>query len=649
MKTNMSISNDNNICDVCGGAIVLNDKSRELVCSACGLVFEDSSHSFDDGLIRSRDKGNDGFIRTNEPGAFSGTGFNPHESSMKNKRSFQRMKKWSDRINIVHSSSKLKNIKKSYNILEEAELVFRNMNVPSHLKSKMINLFAKVANELKFSDSRATLFAGAFVWWFVNYHTITNITIHSITSNITNLDDTAVKERITDNATRIVASKVNIAKRMYGERKLETTVMKALIQLTENETFDNVPGIEHIKEIVECDLSRSDIINRFDRCLDEIDKEKREINNTGERISRYARIIENTKVIKKYMADADVEDPDLATHIKKNITVMSKSSDFTDKQIALLEKTCLKIADNISRTSISGMSRHTMASVIIWIGLLYHGKRMNMAQIADTLNSSKSTLGVRTRKWEKRLGFKKCEACRDHGYLKATKKGSILHDLGVSIKFDVEPKNDVLRDLITGLIDITQSSKSAEYVAARFTLIQMLINNGRMSDKNIIEALRNDHFKDAVGSQRHIRWNARMRNKECISSSTEIVCRDGDYLYISPRFSECIDDAFKPVYQYIQLCEGKRFDRDRCGSSLSILKSRLERDLESIPDKPDISEMNEHNDSELNALIITMRLDNRSYGDIKKKIHEKFPSEDRDLRNYIYKIWSRYQEEKKDR
>jgi DNA-binding Lrp family transcriptional regulator len=508
----------------------------------------------------------------------------------------------------------------------------------------MMGLFGKVAKELKFSDSRATLFAGAFVWWFVNYHTITNITIHSITAIITDLDDSAVKERITDDATRVVASKVNIAKRFFVERKLDATVKKALIQLTKNDKFDAVPGMKYIREVVAEDLPRSEIIDHFNKCIDEISKKaKREINNTGERISRYSRIIENSHVIKNYMEEEE-EEAGLDAHVKKNLTVLSKSADLTEKQRDLLEKTCLKMASIISSSAISGMSRHTIASVIIYLALLYHGKRVNLSQIADELNSSKSTLGVRTRKWEKKLGFKKCEArLGEYGYLTPTKKGSILHELGKSVRFSSEPKNDVMRDLITELINLSESANSSDYVAARFVLVQMLMTRGRMSDKDIIEALRH-YFND--GSQRHIRWNARMRNKQCISSTTEIICRDGDHLYISPRFSECINDAFETVDQFIQLCNLKRFNRDTCESSLSILQSRLEKERDSIPDKIIVNDVRgSKDDSELNALIITMRLDDRSYGEIKKKIHETFPTEDRELRNYIYKIWRRYQKE----
>jgi hypothetical protein len=437
---------------------------------------------------------------------------------------------------------------------------------------------------------------------------------------------------------------------LYSNPDYESQIKKALASIVKNADFRNVPGIAHLRDIVEGRIPRENVVHTLDKCIEEIDKHKKSINNTIARVSNYSRIIENTDVVQDYIKSSKVEDPTIDLHIKKNIKVLGKTEMLTSKQISILEKTALKISDDINRTEVSGMSRHTVATVIIWIALMYHGKRVNLPHISTLLNSSKSTLGVRTRKWEQLLGFKKSNCSGAYGYLIPTRKASVLCKLGESVKFN-ESKRIIVQECVRELKIIAESSDVSSYIAARFVLLQMLIDNGKMTDENIKDAVL-DYFKDAVGSQRHIRWNARNRNKKCISDSTTLINRDGNSLYISGRFVEYIGEVMAPINQFIELCNNKRFDRDRCKTSLDILCTRLDSLEKSLPDevKVEVSKISGDDQGKLEKLIISMKLAGKKYREIFDAIYKEFPDEKRDLRNYVWKIWNRYKKtiQKKD-
>lgn len=711
-------SNDTT-CDKCGNRLIKNAQ-QQLVCSGCGLVYDEFIDNFDYGAIRSKKLGNSEFIQSSAPVNYgTGTSFYSRECSSANKTTFTRIKKKQDRENVKQNSKKIKKQRKTKEILESAELSFRNIKIPLKMKPDMINLFSKMADELGFPANKAILYASAFAWWYVDFHMKTSLTIHSIARNLVKNNLVTLKPAKIYGNKRSLYDKIVQTAKLYEKnldinslvnkltknffddedkaylQKITGTeeerqvfirgylIKKIVKKIVDNPTYRDVEGVEYLLAITSDKIDKDKILLNLNICINIIASYKRTGNNVISRLSTYCQQITKTEVCRNFLTgkilnlseevrsqifrsvknNGDTLEEVLSNikynelkailnkyannestvikHIGKNMATISRLKMLTEKQINIMEATSVKLSESIKNTAISGMSRHTISVMLIWASLLYHGKRIDFIDLLSKVNLSKSTLGLRTRELEKTLGFKRSASIGKFGYLVPTRRNSVLCSLGESVKFN-ETRNSVMEACINELETMANLGNTHSFIASRFAVIDLLIKNKAGMERNkISEVIK----KISLGTiEKKLVWYSTMHGGKTLDKFTSLIECNKDVFYISSRFNEYLPEVMSNLNPFIQLCKEHKFNRESCVNAVKMIKSHIESLRSAIPQTPyyEIMKLSPVDNGELDSLIINMKIDNRRYADIKEAINKKIPTEKRDMRNYIYKVWDRH-------
>jgi len=323
-------------CDICGGRVIQTEVNY--VCEECGVEqLQKPEDYLDTAQPRLRKRGVEGYVSSYSSSDYIGTQFKVSAKTVnpETKATFHRLEKSQKRTLKFANKGKLRKKRKQKNAMKVAGKTFKLLGMPSDVSEELFKLFNHILNDIGFPVSKAHLYAGSLVWWYINSHPRTADTVFSVCRKVELSDLVELSPTLPKGLIKVVCNKIQnfirYNKRISDEgmrfvlTKFLNTIQRELDDYERKlEVKDRIkPKLDNIKNQIN-NLNRKNL------------KEKHILKQKGKSYEDYEDIRASILKNEKKMMDLEQEKEDIKTMVKVgdvyySVFEMSSPVDVKDK------------------------------------------------------------------------------------------------------------------------------------------------------------------------------------------------------------------------------------------------------------------------------------------------------------------------------
>jgi len=472
--------------------------------------------------------------------------------------------------------------------------VSRSLHFPEERIKDIEEICLRINRKNQIKNQWYEIYAGATIWWYTDTVLLTNITIYDIEKEIQRREAKNPQRCVVRGCSRIVKSKAKALRKMLESGKMDINATKLIIrQMLDNQHLKNETGMDMLEEVLTKD--KFPAIEKLKECeRDIVQEEGDNCYQLRRRMTRARRKIE--EIVEEMTFSCDKRD--LPSYIQLQIENVIKGEIIDRSHKDILQKTTDIITSEIDTSLTAGKSPRTMATTIVFLGLLYHNINMNRDDFLNSTYTSESTLRTNGILLEKEIGL---------GFEKNPPELKIL-PLGKKILTrlkTIEPINKVRvnkkallkikekntekspSSILKEMMWILVSSTVPEYYCSRL-LVTYYLFDGEKTKKEIFK-LADEYFKRFLSSfpegkkqrdkRRYIKYYAlRISSNggyDITTKITYIQSRDDKY-YFNPDYDlEDIKQQFKKFEPFLSFCNKVNYDSEQCNTKREELIKQL--------------------------------------------------------------------------